>query len=82
MALEQAMASAGSAQPSVTELRTRQVEALEAPEDVGAESRKEHVLFEMMFVNLALELLLQLAFAQDDEPRVGHFARSRAARHR
>ena len=33
---------------------------------------QQHVLLEMVLADLPLELLAQLAFAEDDEPRVGH----------
>ncbi len=58
--------------PSVTELIDEQVEPLDAAEDVGAEAGQQHVLLEMVVVHLPLELLAQLAFAEDDEARVGH----------
>ena len=58
--------------PSVTELIDEQVEALDAAEDVGAESRQQHVLLEVVLAHLALEVLAQLALAENDEPRVGH----------
>ena len=47
-----------------------QIEPLDAAEDVGAEAGQQHVLLEVMFADLPLELLAQLAFAEDDEPRV------------
>ena len=51
-----------------------QVEALDAAEDVGPEPGQQHVLFEVVVADLPLELLAQLAFAEDDEPRVGNLA--------
>ena len=51
-----------------------QVEALDAAEHVGAESRQQHVLLEVILAHLTLEVLAQLAFAEDDEPRVRHLA--------
>ena len=40
------------------------------PEDVGAEAGQEHVLFEMVLVDLLLEMLAQFAFAEDHESGV------------
>ncbi len=48
-----------------------QVEALDAAEHVGAEAGQQHVLLEVVLVDLLLEMLAQLAFAEDDETRVG-----------
>ena len=64
----------------MTELIDEEVEGLDAAEDVGPEPGQEHVLLEVMLPDLPFELLAQLAFADDDEARVGHLAgRTRCA---
>ena len=50
------------------------VECLVQREDVGAEAGEQHVLLETMLLDLPLERRPQLAFAGDDEARVGHLA--------
>src|SRR5262249_25122383 len=49
-----------------------EVETLQAPEDVSSKSRKQDVLFEVVFPNLTLERLAQLAFAKNHEADVRH----------
>jgi len=49
-----------------------EIETLHAPEDVGAKAGQQHVLFEMVLLDEMLELFAQLAFAEDDEARVGN----------
>ena len=68
--------------PSVTELIDEHIDALDAAQDVGAESRQQHVLLETMLVDWPLEVLAQLALAENDEPRVRHLAARRDARPR
>ena len=46
------------------------VEAFDAAQDVGAESRQQHVLLEVVLVDQAFEVFAQLPFAENDEPGV------------
>ena len=67
------------AEPFGDRAHHEQVEPLDAAEDVGAEARQQHVLLEVVLVDLPLEVLAQLALAEDDEARVGHLAARRGA---
>ena len=60
------------AEPFGHRAHREQIESLDAAEHVGAEAGQQHVLLEMVLVHLLFEVLAQLAFAEDDEARVGH----------
>ena len=66
--------------PSVTELITNRSNPLMQPSTSVAEAGQQHVLLEVVLADLLLELLAQLAFAEDDEARVGHLLRRPVAR--
>ena len=79
----QAIASSSDVpSPSVTELMTNRSKPLMQPMHVGAEPGQQDVLLEVVLAHLLLEMLAQLAFAEDDEPRVGDLAGRRGARPR
>jgi hypothetical protein len=75
VAFEAAMASSRDV-PSPSEIRRHDedVERAQEPEHVRAKPRQKHVLLEMEFLDLPLERRPVVAFAQDYEPRVRHFA--------
>ena len=58
--------------PSVTELIANRSKPLMQPSTSVRKPGQQHVLLEMVLVDLLLEALAQLAFAEDDEARVGH----------
>jgi hypothetical protein len=62
----------GRAEPLGDRAHREDVEGLVHREDVGAETGEEHVLLEVLLLDLALERGAQLPFAGDDESRVGH----------
>ena len=60
----------GGAKPFGHRAHDENVESLVKREHVGPEAREQHVLFEMVVLDLALERGSQFAFTRDDEPRV------------
>src|SRR5262245_32751122 len=62
----------GRAEPFGHRTHDEQIEALEAAENVGAESWQQHVLLEVVLLHLPLELFAELTFTQDDETCVGN----------
>src|SRR5439155_1978370 len=51
-----------------------QIERLETSEDVHAKAWQQHVLFQVVFVDLLLEMLAELSFAENHEPGVRDLA--------